>query len=85
MKNYPLRKHDYSNSLKILRPKNENFQIKTKSDICHISAQSIDCVYPLELPPRSDAYLQSMLLSRNKKTNGKGAKNKNSSEKGNPP
>ena len=31
-----------SNILKILPPKNENFQIKN-SDIFHISAQSIDC------------------------------------------
>ena len=40
----------YSNILKILLPKNENFQIK-KSDFFHISAQNIDCGYPLE-PPR---------------------------------
>ena len=33
-----LRKHAYSNILKILPPKNENFQIKN-SDIFHISAQ----------------------------------------------
>ena len=45
-----LRKHAYSNILKILPPKKENFQIKN-SDIFHISAQNIDCVYPLE-PPR---------------------------------
>ena len=37
-----LRKHAYSNILKILPPKNENFQMK-KSDIFHISAQNIDC------------------------------------------
>ena len=36
-----LRKHAYSNTLKILPPKNENFQIKN-SDIFHISAQNID-------------------------------------------
>ena len=36
-----LRKHAYSNILKILPPKNENFQIKT-SDIVQISAQNID-------------------------------------------
>ena len=35
--------------LKILQPKKENFQIKN-SDIFHISAQNIDCVYSLELP-----------------------------------
>ena len=45
-----LRKHDYSNILKILSPKNENFQMKN-SDILHISALNIDCGYSLE-PPR---------------------------------
>ena len=45
-----LRKHAYSNILKILPPKNENFQIKN-SDIFHISAQNKDCGYSLE-PPR---------------------------------
>ena len=39
---FALRKHTYSNILKILQPKKENFQIK-KSDIFHISAQNIDC------------------------------------------
>ena len=56
-----LRKHAYSNILKILRPKNENFQLKI-SDIFHISAQNIDCGYSLE-PPRqggSNEYPQSM-------------------------
>ena len=48
--NLTLQKHAYSNILKILQPKNENFQIK-KSDIFHISAQNIDCGYLLE-PPR---------------------------------
>ena len=47
---YPLRKHTYSNILKILPPKNENFHIKN-SDIVYISAQNIDCGYSLE-PPR---------------------------------
>ena len=47
-----LRKHAYSNILKILPPKNENFQIKS-SDIFHISAQNIDRGYSLE-PPRLD-------------------------------
>ena len=46
----PLRKHVYSNILKILLPKNENFQLKI-SDIFHISAQNIDCGYSVE-PPR---------------------------------
>ena len=45
-----LRKHAYSNILKILSPKNENFQIKN-SDFFHVSAQNIDCGYSLE-PPR---------------------------------
>ena len=48
-----LRKHAYSNILKILPPKNnEIFQIKD-TDIFHISAQNIDCGYSLE-PPRRD-------------------------------
>ena len=58
---FALRKHAYSNILKILLPKNENFQLKI-SDIFHISAQNIDCVYSLE-PPRqggSNEYPQSM-------------------------
>ena len=45
-----LRKHAYSNILKILLPENENFQIKN-SNIFHISAQNIDRGYSLE-PPR---------------------------------
>ena len=63
-----LRKHAYSNILKILQPKKENFQVKN-SDIFHVSAQNIDCWYSLE-PPRRDGsneYQQSMCLSRNKK------------------
>ena len=67
---YTLRKHAYSNLLKILLPKNENFQIK-HSDIFHISAQNINCGYSLEPPQRegSNEYTQSMFLSRNKKNN----------------
>ena len=42
-----LRKHAYSNLLKILQPKKEKCQIKN-SDIFHISAQNIDCGYSLE-------------------------------------
>ena len=45
-----LRKHAYSNILKNLQPKKENFQIK-KNDIFHISVQNTDCWYSLE-PPR---------------------------------
>ena len=39
----------YSNILKILQPKVENFEIKN-SDIFHISVQNIHCVYFLEPP-----------------------------------
>ena len=58
---FSLRKHAYSNILKILPPKNENFQIKN-SDIFHISAKNIDCEYSLEPPHRggSNVYPQSM-------------------------
>ena len=65
-----LRKHTYSNILKTLPPKNENFQIKI-SDIFHISAQNIDRGYSLEPPRRggSNEYPQSMFWSRNKKNN----------------
>ena len=45
-----LRKHAYSNILRILPPKNENFQMKNSGSF-HISAQNIDCGYLLE-PPR---------------------------------
>ena len=65
-----LRKHAYSNILKILQPKKDNFQIKN-SDIFHTSAQNIDCGYSLE-PPRwggSNEYPQSMFVSSNKKNN----------------
>ena len=48
-KPYSLRKHAYSNKLKILPPKNEKIQIKSP-DIFHISAQNIDCGYSLEPP-----------------------------------
>ena len=58
---YSLRKHAYSNILKILPPKNENFQ-RNIFDIFHISAQNIDCGYSLEPPCRggSNEYPQSM-------------------------
>ena len=67
----PLRKHAYSNILKILQPEKENFQIKTKSDIFYISAQNRDCGYSLEPHHRagSNEYPQSMFLSRNEKNN----------------
>ena len=60
----------------------ENFTTPTKtkkkwkfsdknSDIFHISAHNIDCVYSLEPPwwGISNEYPQSMFLSRNKKDN----------------
>ena len=65
-----LQKHAYSNILRILPPKNENFQVKN-SDIFHISAQKIDCGYSLE-PPQwgsSNEYPQSMFFSSNKENN----------------
>ena len=67
---FTLRKHAYSNILKILPPKTENFQMNI-SDIFHVSAQNIDCRYSLEPPHRGGAneYPQSMFLSRNKKNN----------------
>ena len=70
---FALRKHAYSNILKISPPKTESFQIKIdkNSDIFLISAQNIDCGYSLEPPRRggSNEYPQSMFLSRNKKNN----------------
>ena len=65
-----LRKHAYSNILRNLPPKNENFQVK-KSDIFHISAQNIDCGYSLKPPRRGGSYeyQQSMFFSRNKENN----------------
>ena len=65
-----LRKHAYSNLLKILQPKQENFPIK-KSDIFHISSQNIDCGYSFELPHRggSNEYPQSMFFNKIRKNN----------------
>ena len=67
---HALQKHSYSNILRILPPKNENLQLKNSGSF-HISSQSIDCGYLLELPQRgsSNEYPQSMFLSRNKKIN----------------
>ena len=59
--NVSLWKHAYSNILRILPPKNENFQMKN-FDIFLISAQNIDCRYSIE-PPRwggSNEYPQSV-------------------------
>ena len=65
-----LRKHAYSNLLKILQPKMENFPIKN-SDIFHISSQNIDCGYSLEPPRRggSNEYPQSMFFNKIRKNN----------------
>ena len=65
-----LRKHAYSNILKISPPKTENLQIKN-SNIFHISAENTDCGYSLEPPwwGGSNEYPYSMFLSRNKKNN----------------
>ena len=70
LKRKSIQKHAYSNILKILPPKNENFQTKN-SDIFHISNQNTDCEYSLEPPLRgsSNEYPQSMFLSRNRKNN----------------
>ena len=67
---FPLRKHAYSNILKFYHQKIENFQIK-KSDIFHIFAQNIDCVYSLEPPRRggSNEYPQSMFWAEIRKNN----------------
>ena len=64
---YTLRKHACLNILKILQPKNENFQIKN-SDTFHITSQNMNCWYSLEPPQRggSNEYPQS-LFEQNKK------------------
>ena len=58
---HPLRKHAFSNILKILPPNTESFQMKN-SDIFAISVQNNDCWYSLEPPHRggSNEYPQSM-------------------------
>ena len=63
-----LRKHPYSNILKILQPKREIFRIKI-SDIFHISAENIDCWYSLDLPQpgSSNEYPKSMFFSKIRK------------------
>ena len=67
---YSLRKHAYSNLLKILPPKTENFQIKN-SDIFQDSAQNeavLTSTHNLCFwRGGSNEYPQSMFLSRNKK------------------
>ena len=61
-----LRKHAYSNKLKFLPTKNENFQIKNY-DIFHISAQNIDFRYSLVEAVLTSTH--NLFLSRNKKNN----------------
>ena len=63
-----LRKHAYSNILKIVQPKTGKFPHKTY-DIFHISAQNIDCGYSLEPPHRggSNEYPQSMFWAEIRK------------------
>ena len=58
-------KHAYSNILKILQSKKENFKIKI-SDIVHIPAQTIDCWYSVEPPRRggSKEYPRSMFWAQ---------------------
>ena len=65
-----LRKHAYSNILKILTNKTGKFSEKN-SDIFHISAQNINYGYLIEPPRRggSNENPQSMFLCRNKKNN----------------
>ena len=65
---FSLRKHAYSNILKILQSKKGKISDKN-SDTFQISAQSIDCGYSLEPPRRggSNDYPQSIFFSRNKK------------------
>ena len=67
---WTLRKHAYSNILKILQPKKENFQIKN-SDIFLYFCSKHRLWYSLEPPRRGGSYesQQSMFLSRNKKIN----------------
>ena len=59
-----LRKHAYSNNTESFTTKTKKISEK-KSDILHMPAQNIDCMYSLEPPRRggSNAYLQSMFLS----------------------
>ena len=64
-----LRKHIYSNILRILLSKNENSQMKHSSWF-HISAQNIDCGYSLEhrLGKAVLTSTHNLFMSRNKKS-----------------
>ena len=70
MQTFSLRKHTYSNILKISPSKTERFLIKILI-FFHISAKHIDCGYWLEPPRRGDSneYPQSTFLNRNKENN----------------
>ena len=72
-----LRKHAYSNLLKIVQPKKEKIHIKNSDIFSYIISKhrlwvlvrNIDCGYSLE-PPRqggSNEYPQSMVFKQNKK------------------
>ena len=65
-----LRKHAYSNILKFLPTKNENFQIKNSDNFLYFCSKH-RLWYSLEPPRRggSNEYPRSMFLSRNKKNN----------------
>ena len=62
---FSLRKHTYSNILKLSTPKTERFQ----NLFSHISALNINCGYSLEMPREggSNEYQYFIFLSRNKK------------------
>ena len=65
-----VQKHAYSNILKILPPKIENFQIKKIWYFSYFCSK-YRLWYSLEPPRRggSNEYTQSMFMSRNKKNN----------------
>ena len=67
-KYWTLRKHAYSNTLKISPSKTESFHIKILIFFSYFYS-NIDCGYSLEPPRRggSNEYPQSMFLNRNKK------------------
>ena len=68
MYEYSLRKHAYSNKIENFTTKKGKFSVKS-FDIFHISAQNIDCGYPLEPPRRggSNEYPQPMSFSKIRK------------------
>ena len=61
---YPLRKHAYSNILKILQPKKGKFSDKKILIFFIFFSQNIPCEYSLEPPRRggSNEYPQSMFF-----------------------